>query len=278
MRSCVVITSWWSNSLALTAIRRFMLYAPRRTLLVMQAGKSPAQMERFRQLLPAHVRELHYPEGQRADDSAMREYLAKVALKNEAGIWFFDHDAFLTQPCEAWFEDADARLERSGLCLCTRPPQPGFGVTQPAYWLSPARWPDDLPSFDPVPFVPRPHVERPDLERTNGRLALPGKDTLVQAREAAETRGLAGAYPVDGLTVSAPVLPDFPPHLHLGGLHLYTGPAEPPPELPPTYLAWRRSTLRAFDDFFRRCPPDWRAAEDPELRRRHAEMMALTPP
>ena len=87
MRSSVVVTSWWSNCLALTCLERLSAYAPGRELFVMQAGKSDTQMEKFRAFLPERVTELPYPAHIAADDSAMREYLARVALHGQEGVW-----------------------------------------------------------------------------------------------------------------------------------------------------------------------------------------------
>jgi hypothetical protein len=273
MRSRVVVTSWWSNSLALTCLHRFAAFAPERTLYVMQAGKTESQMQRFRELLPERVTELFYPSHIAADDSAMREYLALEALRHLEGAWFFDHDAFLTAPAEQWFQAADARLSDSRVCLCTRRPMPRAGVTQPAYWLSPLRWPEGLSAFHPVPFEPKPYARRPDLHRHDGHLTLPGKDTLVQVREELDGMGLAGTFQVDGDGAIGHLLPSFPEHVHIGGLHLYTGPARPPDGMPPVFYEWRRYTLMRFDAFFRDCPREWRSVEDPELLRRHGEMM-----
>jgi hypothetical protein len=273
MRSSVIVTSWWSNCLGLTCLRGLLAFAPGRELYVIQAGKSEAQMDRFRQFLPRRVKELPYPDHILADDSAMREYLAKEALHDHEGAWFFDHDAFLLSPAEPWFEMADARFSNSSLCLCTRCPLPRAGVTQPAYWLSPQRWPKGLSSFAPVPSVPRPYARRPDLHRHNGQLTLPGKDTLVQVREELEALNMSGTFPADGDGAVRHFLPSFPQHVHIGGLHLYTGPTRPPATMPPAFFDWRRHTLMSFDTFFRSCPRGWLAIEEPELLRRHGKMM-----
>jgi ribosomal protein S12 methylthiotransferase accessory factor len=273
MRSPIVVTSWWSNCLALTCLRQLRACAPGRELYVMQAGKSDAQMRRFRDLLPQGVTELPYPAHVAPDDSAMREYLAKEALRDLEGVWFFDHDAFLQVPAEAWFAEVDTVLSRSKACLCTRRPLPGEGVTQPAYWLSPRRWPTGLSSFSPVPFRPRPYARRPDLHRHDGNLAIPGKDTLVQVYEELAAMNLTGTFYAGDGDSAGHLLPPFPPHIHIGGLHLYTGVSQPPRDLPPAFFEWRRHTLLSFDAFFRSCPPEWLAIEEPELLRRHAEMM-----
>ena len=127
MRSSIIVTSWWSNSLALTCLNQLAAFAPERELYVVQAGKSGRQMDLFREFLPEGVTELLYPAHLLADDSPMREYLAKEALRYLEGAWFFDHDTFLLTPAEQWFEAADARFSNCDVCLCTRKPLPGAG-------------------------------------------------------------------------------------------------------------------------------------------------------
>jgi len=273
MRSIFVVSSWWSNCLALTCLHRILAFAPGREICVIQAGKSDLQMDRFREFLPGKVKELQYPSHIAPDDSAMREYLATDALRDREGAWFFDHDTFLLTPADQFFDAADERFSNSNVCLCTRSAMPGDGVTQPAYWLSPLRWPKGLSSFDPLPFQPRPYTRRPDICRHDGNLTLPGKDTLVQVREELEAMNMAGTFPAEGNETAHHFLPSFPQHIHIGGLHLYTGPAHPRASSPPAFLRWRYHVLMSFDAFFRNCPREWLAIEDPELLRRHEEMM-----
>jgi hypothetical protein len=250
-----------------------MAFAPGREIFVIQGGKSDSQADRFRKFLPEGITELFYPGHLEPDDSAMREYLARDALCLREGAWFFDHDTFLLSPSDAFFEWADSCFSKSEMCLCTRRPLPGKGVTQPAYWLSPRRWPAGLSSFAPVPYQKRPYTRRPDLHRHNGNLTIPGKDTLVQVREELEALHMTGTFPTDGDDAIPHFLTSFPRHIHIGGLHLYTGPTHPPEDMPPLYYKWRRHTLLSFDTFFRNCPREWRAIENPELLRRHAKMM-----
>jgi hypothetical protein len=273
MRSIIVVTSWWSNCLALTCLHQLLEFAAGCEIFVIQAGKSDTQMGRFRRFLPEGITELLYPSELEPDDSAMREYLAKDVLRSRTGAWFFDHDTFLLSPADPFFEWADSLFSQSEICLCTRRPLPGAGVTQPAYWLSPMRWPPGLSSFAPVPFQPRPYTRRPDLHRHDGNLTIPVKDTLVQVREELETLHMTGTFPTDGDDGMPHFLTSFPQHDHIGGLHLYTGPTQPLDDMPPLYYRWRRHTLLSFDKFFRNCPQEWRAIENQELLRRHAEMM-----
>ena len=233
----------------------------------MQAGKSPGRMASIRPFLPAGVEELHYPEDRPADDGPMREYLALELLRGRDGAWFFDHDAFLLEPAQEWLDAADQYFAAGGMCLCTAVPREGPGLTQPAYWLSPSRWPDGLSSFDPIPFEPKPYAKRPDLYRHSGSgMAIPGKDTLVQVAEELDGMGRASTFPTTAAAADDHPLPPFPRHEHIGGLHLYTGPADPK-----KCLGWMREVVPRFERFFSRCPPEWLAIEDPELLRRHEQ-------
>ena len=69
------------------------------------------------------------------------------------------------------------------------------------------------------------------------------------------------------------LLPSFVKHVHIGGLHLYTGRIRPRKDMPKAYYDWRQYTLMSFEAFFTNCQPEWLAIEDPELLRRHREMM-----
>ncbi len=269
VRSSLVVTSWWSNSLALACLHRLAAQGAGRGLYVVQAGKSPEQMARFRALLPPGVVELDYPGALPQDDSRMREYLALTLLRDLSGAWFVDHDLFFQAECEPWFAAADDWFSQSRTCLSTGEPRDGPGVTQPAYWLSPARWPQRVVSFDPVPYAEKTFARRPDLHRHNGDLVMPQKDTLVRAKEELQVRGLASWFPLAAEAATRHGLPAFPAHTHLGGLHLYTGPI--PAE---RFRPWMEHTVAQFDRFFDQCPPAWLEAEEPELLRRHREFKA----
>ena len=182
-----------------------------------------------------------------------------------------DHDAFLLTNATSWFKTADEQFDKHNICLCTRTPLSGGGVTQPAYWLSPRRWPQGLSSFDPIPFQPKPYTRRPDLHHHYDILTIPGKDTLVQVREELDSRQMAGTFPLEGESACSHLLPTFPQHQHIGGLHVYTGPVHPPAAMPPAFFNWRRHVVTCFNDFFMNCPKEWLAIEEPELMRRHQE-------
>jgi hypothetical protein len=264
MKSILVVTSWWSNCLGLYCLHNLAAYAPTRDIFVMQAGKSPQQRQYFRELMPQEVTELHYPEHLAADDSPMREYLALTLLKSEMGVWFIDHDTFFYADCRSWLELADDYFARSGHCFCIGLPRQGIGVTQPAYWLSPARWPTGVSSFNPIPFQEKALSRRPDLHLHNGDLIMPQKDTLVQVKDELDVRGQVGSFPLTIEEAALHPLPAFPEYLHIGGIYLYTGPV-----LDARFDSWMRHTVTQFERFFTSCPPEWLAAEEPELLRRH---------
>ena len=242
MRSPLVVTSWWSNSLGLTCLHRLAKRPLRRPIYLIQAGKSAEQKARFRAGMPPGVIELAYPDELPADDSKMREYLALALLRELPGAWFIDHDAFFHEDPEPWFSLADDWFGANALCLCIGEPRNGPGITQPAYWISPGRWPQGISSFDPVPFREKPHVRRPDLSRTDGDLVQPLKDTLVQAREELAAHGLSGWFPLTLEAAARHTLPPFPSHTHLGGLHAYTNPTPSGARTTGRPRRWLRST------------------------------------
>jgi hypothetical protein len=241
----------------------------------MQAGKSDVQMERFRTFLPSEVSELKYPPHLLTDDSPMREYLALEVFRSSEGVWFIDHDTFLQADATSWFETADVLFSAYPICLCSRTPLSDGGVTQPAYWLSPSRWPSGLSSFDPVPFKAKPYTRRPDLQRHQDTLVIPGKDTLMKVREELEDRQLVGTFPLEPEQHGNHFLPIFPAHQHIGGLHLYTGLIHPPCSMPQAFFHWRRYVVSNFEKFFRHCPKKWLEIEEPELLRRHREFVEV---
>jgi hypothetical protein len=111
------------------------------------------------------------------------------------------------------------------------------------------------------------------LHRHDGQLTIPCKDTLAQVQEELDALDMTGTFPTEGDDSVRHFLPSFPEHLHIGGLHLYTGPTKPPTGMPPAFYDWRCHTLMRFDAFYRDCPSEWLAIEEPELLRRHEEMM-----
>lgn len=264
IRSRIVVISWWSNTLGLACLRRLTEQTHNRMIHVVQVGKSAEQRERFRQRLPTGVVELDYPEDAPAEHSRVIQQAALSRFAGETGVWFFDHDVLLQAEAESWFAAADVWFNSSPVCLCLHPSPQGLAVTQPAFWLSPARLPPDVNNFDPIPFQARSESRRPDLYRNNGELRMPVKDTLMQAADILEPRGQVGYFRLQDEPAVDSALPPFPPHTHLGGLSLFAGPV-----LPPTFDDWMRTTVDRFTVFF-----DSSAdldIEDPELLRRFNE-------
>lgn len=256
MRSELVVISWWSNCLALACLHNLATYSDRRPIYVVQVGKSAAQQKRFRRLLPMTVQELPYPAHLPAEHGPVIETVARQLLSDRPGLWFVDHDLLVREPLEEWLEEMDRSFARSSCCLCYPEPDGGLAITGPAFWLSPARLPPDLPSFAPIPYQPLPSSRRPDLFRAPADLRLPFKDTLVVAAEFLAERGQACTYSLSSL-------PRFD---HLGGLYLFATEL-----LPERFRDWVQQCVERLTAFYASCPPAWLEAEDPVLLKRLSE-------
>jgi hypothetical protein len=265
IRSQIVVVSWWSNCLGLACLARLAQYASQRELIYVQVGKSKESQERFRRLAPRQARERLYPEGAPAEHSRVIQAIALGEMCAEYGVWFVDHDFLAGADMGSWLDTADELFSQFPICLCTAAGDYKQAITQPLFWLSPARWPEGTPGIDPVPFQARPSARRPGLYRHRGEMQIPLKDTLVKAYEELAGKGLVGEIAGGcrrraGLPPAPVRLPRLPAHTHLGGLYLLAGPV-----LPGAYQEWMRATVRKFRAFFAACPPDWLQAEDPEL-------------
>ncbi|MBN1936028.1 MAG: hypothetical protein JW934_15270 [Anaerolineae bacterium] len=266
MKSELIVISWWSNSLGLTCLHNLARYARARGIFVVQVGKPEVQKERFRALLPSAVTELFYPASRPAEDWRVREAVARELLSDHVGLWFIDHDLFVQQDCQDWLDDMDSRFSRSNVCLCHPSPRRGPAITNPAFWLSPVRFPSDMPSFARLPYQEEPVASRPYALRQSAALAMPEKDTLVAAMEALQERGLVCGFPLtDADSVPGGPRP-FPRYEHIGGLYTFTG------ELPSEPLRdWAVRCVNRFAAFYNACPPAWVEAEDAVLLERLAE-------
>lgn len=272
LHSPIVIISWWSNCLALACLARLSQFAAGRPLVVVQVGKSAQQKQLFSDHLPQEVRELGYPEQAPAEHSRVIAAVSRQILADSPGLWFMDHDVFLEADAAAWFGAVDAWLQTTSYCLCLplRPLTPA--ITQPAFWLSPERWPAEISSFDPIPFQAHAVSRWPDLFRSDGDLLMPVKDTLVQARDELALQGKVGGFPLRPQEAAGACVPPFPWHSHLGGLFLLAGPVYPPAfEQWPPARDWCLRTIRGLVQFYANCPPEWLAIEDPVLLQRLAE-------
>jgi hypothetical protein len=248
IKSALVVISWWSNCLALTCLHNLARHAPGRSLYVLQVGKSQAQMERFRHYLP--------PADLAAEHGPVVEGVVRRLLPEHQGLWFLDHDWFALDPLEPWLSGMDRSLAGSGCCFCHPQDAESLAITSPAFWLAPARLPQELPSFAPVPYTTMDISKRPDLFRAPADLRIPDKDTLVLVREFLTERGLACGYSPQAL----------PAHEHLGGIYLFANEILPEP-----FHDWVAGCVQRFTAFYSTCPPEWLEIESPILMARLAE-------
>jgi hypothetical protein len=265
MKSDLVVISWWSNCLGLACLQGLATHARNRDLYVVQTGKPEEQKERFRLYLPASVKELPYPPERSGEDWRVREAVARELLADREGLWFIDHDLFVQEDCEGWLEEMDRRFDGSKVCLCHPMPRRGPSITNPAFWLSPARFPAGMPSFARLPHPEDPAAHQPYAPRQEAppALIMPEKDTLVAAMEFLQGLDMVCGFPLS----EADRLPGgprpFPKHEHLGGLYTFTG-AVPPPAL----HDWAARCVGQFTRFYAACPPAWVDIEDPVLTAR----------
>jgi hypothetical protein len=268
VRSDLVVISWWSNCLGLACLHKLVEHTRKRNIYVVQAGKPKEQRARFRAHLPPVIGELIYPPERSGEDWRVREAVARELLADREGVWFIDHDLFLQEDCEDWLEDMDRRFEGSDVCLCYPSPRRGPSITNPAFWLSPVRFPPGMPSFARVPYQEDPTANRPYAPRAGRQAALimPEKDTLVAVMEFLQAQNMACGFPVtEGDRV--PGGPDpFPRFEHIGGLYTFTGGMPPEP-----MHDWVARCVERFTAFYAACPPAWLEIEDPVLMRRLEE-------
>ena len=266
MRSDLVVISWWSNCLGLTCLHNLATHTRDRRIYVVQVGKPEEQKDRFRALVPPAVEELSYPPDRPAEDWRVREAVARELLGDREGVWFIDHDLFVQEDCDGWLDDMDRRFEQSDVCLCHPWPMRGPAITNPAFWLSPVRFPPGMPSFARLPYQEEPVASRPYALRQSAALIMPEKDTLVAAMEFLQERGLVSRFPIgEGGRVTGGPAP-FPRYEHIGGLYTFTG------EVPPEALhEWVARCVGRFTAFYAACPPAWVSVEDPVLMERLEE-------
>lgn len=276
VKSDLVVISWWSNSLGLVCLHKLVEHTRERSIYVVQAGKPEEQMERFRAYLPPSVEELPYPAERSGEDWRVREAVARELLGGRAGLWFIDHDLFLQEDGESWFEEMDGRFEAADACLCHPVPRRGPSITNPAFWLSPVRFPPGMPSFARVPYQEdaaatlysqqaaiRPYAPREDRPAA---LIMPEKDTLVAAMEFLQEQGMVCGFPLteEDRVPGGPA--PFPRYEHIGGLYTFTG------GIPPASLHdWLARCVEQFTAFYAACPPEWVGIEDPVLMERLEE-------
>jgi hypothetical protein len=266
MKSDMVVISWWSNCLGLACLHNLAEHTRGRNIYVVQVGKPEMQKERFRDYLPPTVEELPYPPDRPAEDWRVRETVARELLGDREGLWFVDHDLFVQESCEGWLAGMDRRFERSNVCLCHHFPVRGPSITIPAFWLSPVRLPQGMPSFARLPYREEPVASRPYALRQSGALMMPEKDTLVAAMEFLQEQDMVCGFPLtEGDRVPDGPAP-FPRFEHIGGLYTFTGEV-----LPELLHDWMARCVERFTAFYKGCPPEWVSVEDPILVQRLVE-------
>ena len=277
MKSELVVISWWSNCLGLACLHSLVQHAPDRDIYLVQVGKPEEGKARFRAHMPPGVRELPYGPDRPAEDWRVREAVARELLGDREGLWFIDHDLFLQEGGEGWLAEMDGRLARSSACLCHPAPQRGPSITNPAFWLSPARFPPGMPGFARLPYREEPVASRPYALRQPAALIMPEKDTLIVAKEFLQERGMVCNFPLTEQDRVPGGPPPFPRCEHIGGLYTFTGEVSPEtgevsPETrgrPPEPLhPWVARCVERFTAFYAACPRQWVADEDPVLLER----------
>ncbi len=265
IKSVFVIISWWSNCLALKCLNQLLLTTNDRTIYIVQNGKSKENRERFSGLLDSRVQELPYPENAPGEHYMVLEYLIKNQLQQEKGVWFLDHDAFITDNNTQFFEHSDNSFTNSQKCLFTPSQQT---LTNPAFWISPARLPDNCPSLAPEPARTSKLTQRPDLYTHQKQLESPTHDTLVVAYDYLKKREMATSFPLEF----------FPEHHHIGGLHVLNWPVD-------TIISRMQSdcyfkdflhiTVKKLISFYQSCTPQWLAIEESSLLNRLSALNGL---
>lgn len=271
MRSDLVVISWWSNCLGLACLHRLVQYTRNRRIYAVQVGKPEEQKEHFRACLPPGVEELPYGPDRPGEDWRVREAVARELLAEREGVWFVDHDLFFQEEIEPWLTEMDRRFAASSVCLCHPLPRHGPSITNPAFWLSPVRFPAEMPGFARLPYREEPVASRPYAVRQSAVLMMPEKDTLVAAMEFLQGLGLVNGFPL----TEADRWPGGPPPLpccnHLGGLYTFTG------KLSPELYGWVARCVERFIAFYAGCPAGWVAIEDPVLLARLEEFSKALP-
>lgn len=252
MKSSIVIISWWSNCLALRCIEQLKKNCTDRVIYVVQNGKSKERKELFSSLAGEDIKEINYPEDAPGEHYSVIEYVVKKALPDEDGLWFLDHDAFIQENADHFFDDIDRSVESINKCMFTPDRHP---LTIPAFWLSPKRLPEDCPGFAPYPNKISKASCRPDMHEKEQCLEVPQYDTLVFAQQYLAEKNLSGFFPVSF----------FPAHNHLGGLHILLRSSEQlleqagKDEKFKEYMLARVSDLRSF---FSSCHKNWLVSEE----------------
>lgn len=232
---------------------------------MLQVGKSQEQCMRFLKHLPREVTVLPYPLTSPAEHSRVLHDVVFHQMPDAQGIWVIDHDTLFRENIEPWLCAADTRLAGTKRCLAV----PGRrsvigGITSPFFWISPSRWPQAIDNFDPVPFAVSQQSRRPDRESAPAGQRMPDADTLVRAKESLEREDRVEVFSLRDRREPRDALPSPPRFRHCGGLSLLSSPSTAHARDTP----WVRRTVRRLSTFYRDCPPQWIAIEDPVLLHR----------
>lgn len=270
MKSDLVVISWWSNCLGLTCLHKLVKHTTNRNIYLIQVGKQEEQKKLFRYYMPKDVIELPYDSNLGAEDWQVREAIAGQLLKDHSGLWFFDHDLFVKEDCDAWLNEMDKLFRDMNVCLSHPSLNGGFSITNPAFWLSPVRFPKEMQSFAPIPRRNSPIANKPYAERQSSELLLPQKDTLVVAMEYLNKLGMVSSFPLKNETRENKAPPPFPKHEHIGSLSIFTW-----QDLPRHLYGWMARMVEQYNAFYAACAPEWRSIEDPVLKQRIQEFSKL---
>jgi hypothetical protein len=273
MRACrILVISWWSNCLALTCIARLFQHAPGISISVIHVGKPERQKELFRSAQPPGVDELPYPEQRPGEHGAVLDYVLAALRDRRDPLFCIDHDVFVEERCASWFERTAALHEEQGHCLATPGGAEQASHTSPGFLLVPHLVPRETPSFLPVPPRHSPAARAPYAHRRDGAPVRPVKDTLAEACEYLEARGLRGTL---GAVAESPERFSFPRHTHVGGLHALAAPVlEAGAVAEPAYLSHLLRALRNLAAFYAGCSDEFRKLEEPVLLERLDELAA----
>lgn len=272
LKSDLVVISWWSNCLGLNCLHHLARHTRNRNIYVIQVGKREEQKDRFRVHLPPIIQELRYPPECRAEDWRVREVIARELLGERAGLWFIDHDLFVQEDCDGWLNSMDGHFDEMNVCLCHPSPRRGPSITNPAFWLSPVRFPPGMPGFARLPYQEDPVASWPYVvqntpsERQSAGLIRPEKDTLVAAMEFLQAHGMVCGFPLTERDQVPGGPAPFPRHEHIGGLYTFAAGIAPDFQ-----HDWVARCVQRFSAFYERCPQEWLETEDPVLLSRLKE-------
>jgi hypothetical protein len=160
----------------------------------------------------------------------------------------------------------DRRFSQLNVCLCHPLAKNNPSITNPAFWLSPRRFPPGMPSFARLPYQEDPVASQPYNLLPSAALTMPQKDTLVAAMEFLQKLDMVDKFPLSDKDCYTDGPGHFPHFDHIGGLYTFAY------QSPPGFLRnWVTRCVNSFTAFYAACPPEWLSAEDPVLIQRLAK-------